>query len=69
MGHTQTYSATGTRTRVARVRAEYPNQLDYSGVAIMPDHDIQQLNEAYQLKMRLLQTTSISTEAAFLHAT
>ena len=26
------YSATGTRTRVARVRAEYPNQLDYSGV-------------------------------------
>ena len=25
------YSATGTRTRVARVRAEYPNQLDYSG--------------------------------------
>jgi hypothetical protein len=29
--HKQT-SATGTRTRVARVRAEYPNQLDYSGV-------------------------------------
>ena len=27
-------SATGTRTRVARVRAEYPNQLDYSGVGI-----------------------------------
>ena len=26
-------SATGTRTRVAQVRAEYPNQLDYSGVA------------------------------------
>ena len=25
-------SATGTRTRVARVRAEYPNQLDYSGM-------------------------------------
>ena len=24
-------AATGTRTRVARVRAEYPNQLDYSG--------------------------------------
>ena len=24
-------SATGTRTRVARVRAEYPNQLVYSG--------------------------------------
>ena len=27
----QQNSATGTRTRVARVRAEYPNQLDYSG--------------------------------------
>ena len=25
------YSATGTRTRVARVRAEYPSQLDYGG--------------------------------------
>ena len=25
------YSAAGTRTRVARVRAEYPNQLDYGG--------------------------------------
>ena len=25
-------SATGTRTRVARVRAEYLNQLDYSGL-------------------------------------
>ena len=30
----QTNSATGTRTRVARVRAEYPNQLDYSGVEV-----------------------------------
>ena len=29
-------SATGTRTRVARVRAEYPNQLDYSG----SDYDV-----------------------------
>ena len=28
---TQQNSATGTRTRVARVRAEYPNQLDYGG--------------------------------------
>ena len=27
-------SATGTRTRVARVRAEYPNQLDYGGHAL-----------------------------------
>ena len=25
------HSATGTRARVARVRAEYPSQLDYSG--------------------------------------
>ena len=25
-------SATGTRTRVARVKAEYPSQLDYSGL-------------------------------------
>ena len=24
-------STTGTRTQVARVKAEYPNQLDYSG--------------------------------------
>ena len=29
-GKTQT-SATGTRTQVARVKAEYPSQLDYSG--------------------------------------
>ena len=31
--HRKKHSATGTRIRVARVRAEYPNQLDYSGVA------------------------------------
>ena len=30
-GRQHEHSATGTRTRVARVRAEYPNQLDYSG--------------------------------------
>ena len=30
------HSATGTRTRVARVRAEYPNQLDYSGFWEVP---------------------------------
>ena len=29
--HPSKNSATGTRARVARVRAEYPNQLDYSG--------------------------------------
>ena len=27
-------STTGTRTQVARVKAEYPNQLDYSGVVV-----------------------------------
>ena len=38
------HSATGTRTRVARVRAEYPNQLDYSGCCINLDHGpLQQL--------------------------
>ena len=30
------YSATGTPARVARVRAEYPNQLDYSGFCPLP---------------------------------
>ena len=30
------YSTTGTRTRVARVRAEYPNQLDYSRDSSLP---------------------------------
>ena len=30
-------SATGTRTRVARVRAEYPNQLDYGGIEEVPE--------------------------------
>ena len=32
MGALNKNSATGTRTRVAQVRAEYPNQLDYSGL-------------------------------------
>ena len=31
-------SATGTRTRVARVRAEYPNQLDYSADSAVGGH-------------------------------
>jgi hypothetical protein len=35
VGRNATNSATGTRTRVARVRAEYPNQLDYSGDATL----------------------------------
>ena len=30
-GYRKKNSTTGTRTRVARVKAEYPNQLDYSG--------------------------------------
>ena len=34
MGALNKNSATGTRTRVARVRAEYPNQLDYGGGAL-----------------------------------
>ena len=28
-------SASGTRAQVARVRAEYPNQLDYSGMCLI----------------------------------
>ena len=31
----QCNSATGTRTRVAGVRAEYPNQLGYSGIDVL----------------------------------
>ena len=31
-------SVTGTRTRVVRVRAEYPNQLDYSGAQYQCNH-------------------------------
>ena len=34
----QENSATGTRTQVARVRAEYPNQLDYSGAQYQCNH-------------------------------
>ena len=37
------YSATGTRTRVARVRAEYPNQLDYSGVVNRVENHIHKI--------------------------
>ena len=44
------HSAIGTRTRVARVRAEYPNQLDYSGCCIDFDHGpLQQLFRAKHL--------------------
>ena len=31
-------SGTGTRARVAQVRAEYPNQLDYTGAANVFNH-------------------------------
>ena len=34
------HSATGTRTRVARVRAEYPSQLDYGGVDWPPKNSV-----------------------------
>ena len=31
----QKSSDTGTRTQVARVKAEYPNQLDYIGICVL----------------------------------
>ena len=37
--HIHTVSVTGTRTRVARARAEYPDQLDYSGSGETDDHE------------------------------
>ena len=43
-------SATGTRTRVARVRAEYPNQLDYSGAQHQWKHYLQKRK---RLKVKL----------------
>ena len=50
-------SATGTRTRVARVRAEYPNQLDYSGAEkIRRWHSI--LLQAFGLSARSRTLTS-----------
>ena len=42
-------SGTRTRTQVARVRTAYPNQLDYSGVAIWPIHESNELNEIVEL--------------------
>ena len=35
------HSATGTRARVAQVRAEYPSQLDYSGDAEWPGSSLE----------------------------
>jgi hypothetical protein len=43
----------GTRTRVARVRAEYPNQLDYSGCCINLDH-----GPLKQLRIRIRRNAS-----------
>jgi hypothetical protein len=34
------HSVAGTRTGVFRVRAEYPNQLDYNGVVVTRKHTI-----------------------------
>ena len=52
-------SATGTRTRVARVRAEYPNQLDYSGADILDEvsdrcgeKQISPVNRAAEAKLK-----------------
>ena len=41
-------SATGTRTRVARVRAEHPNQLDYSGFC----HTLEKQTRASRKRLR-----------------
>ena len=46
-------SATGTQTRVARVRAEYPNQLDYSDSGSR-QHQKAQRNSASKSKMQLV---------------
>ena len=48
-------SATGTRTRVARVRAEYPNQLDYSGSVCMFGGFLQHASSEHRPKMQWLQ--------------
>ena len=48
-------SATGTRTRVARVRAEYPNQLDYSGSVCMFGIFFWPVSSEHRPKMRWLQ--------------
>ena len=44
-------SATGTRTRVARVRAEYPNQLDYSGFWWKLNHESRSAQVSKPLNM------------------
>ena len=45
-GQGQQNSATGTRSRVARVRAEYPNQLDYGGGVLQEMQFKQQIGQS-----------------------
>ena len=64
-------SATGTRTRVARVRAEYPNQLDYSGVRIKPPgkcHAAYQAIVDYQLHGVRYRAAALRRAPSPLHA-
>ena len=56
------YSATGTRTRVARVRAEYPNQLDYSGVVNRVENHIQRIRFAMCMGTRWKMPMEIMAE-------
>ena len=48
-------STTGTRTQVARVKAEYPNQLDYSGIVTPwwtePDKPARARSQAWRMHM------------------
>ena len=64
-------SATGTRTQVARVRAEYPNQLDYSGVRIKPPgkcHAAYQAIVDYQLHGVRYRAAALRRAPSPLHA-
>ena len=60
-----------TRTRVARVRAEYPNQLDYSGVRIKPPgkcHAAYQAIVDYQLHGVRYRAAALRRAPSPLHA-
>ena len=58
-------STTGTRTRVARVKAEYPSQLDYSGsesrhfCSILKDSSIFIIQKSLQYKPKKLRHRSL----------
>ena len=56
------YSATGTRTRVARVRAEYPNQLDYSGVVNRVENHVQKVRSVMGIGPRWKMPMEIMAE-------